>query len=86
MSFEAVSCPLCGSDEAYPALEWQGRRMVNVTAVASSIVTPGQRYQTSADPTPTSGPALSGKNEWGIGELNSSSVSSTRSQIRLVDC
>jgi len=28
MSFEAVSCPLCGSDEAYPVLEWRTRRMV----------------------------------------------------------
>ncbi len=28
MNSDAVYCPLCGSNEAYPALEWQGRRMV----------------------------------------------------------
>jgi len=26
--FEAVYCPLCGRDEAYPVLEWRNRRMV----------------------------------------------------------
>ncbi len=28
MNFEAVCCPLCGSDEAYPVLGWRARRMV----------------------------------------------------------
>ena len=28
MKQEAVRCPICGSNEAYPALEWQGSRMV----------------------------------------------------------
>lgn len=28
MSFEAVFCPLCGSDEGYPLLKWRNRRMV----------------------------------------------------------
>lgn len=27
MKFELVCCPLCGSDEAYPVLEWRARRM-----------------------------------------------------------
>ncbi len=26
--FEAVCCPLCGRDEAYPLLEWRNTRMV----------------------------------------------------------
>lgn len=28
MKFEVVPCPLCGSDEAYPVLQWRTRRMV----------------------------------------------------------
>jgi len=28
MKVDAVRCPLCGDDEAYAVLEWQGRRMV----------------------------------------------------------
>lgn len=28
VNFEVVHCPLCGSGEAYPVLEWRARRMV----------------------------------------------------------
>ncbi len=28
VNLETVCCPLCGSNEAYPVLEWRGRRMV----------------------------------------------------------